>query len=64
MGATIELTYTVEISERDEERRKHMGLTVLEWVNSRVYVSGVDMGIGEGELTHLPVIIAEEGDDE
>lgn len=59
MGTTIELTYTVEIAEEDIEYMKYADLTLKEWVNSRVSISGVDMGIGEGELTHLPVIIKE-----
>tara|TARA_R100000152_G_C6772755_1_gene199803 strand:+ start:2047 stop:2292 length:246 start_codon:yes stop_codon:yes gene_type:complete len=60
MGTTIELTYTVEIAEEDIEYMKYADLTILEWLSSRVYVSGVDMGIGEGQLTHLPVIITDD----
>lgn len=47
MGTTIQLTYAVEI---DEDRIPEH-LTLKEWVDSRVYQSGVDLGIGEGELT-------------
>lgn len=54
MGITIELTYTVEIAEEDIEYMKYADLTLTEWVNSRVYISGVDVGIGKAELTHIP----------
>lgn len=57
MGTTIQLTYTVEIAEEDIEYMKYADLTLTEWVNSRVYISGVDVGIGKAELTHLPEYI-------
>jgi hypothetical protein len=57
MGTTIQLTYTVEIAEEDIEYMKYADLTLEEWVNSRVYISGVDVGIGQAELKHLPEYI-------
>ena len=48
MGTTIQLTYAVEI---DEDRIPEH-LTLKEWVDSRVYLSGVDLGRSKKEITH------------